>query len=58
MHANDPFRRFQELQQYVGWTDDDARQIQAIAKLLAPDLPILVDVCLWAVTAAVILALT
>jgi signal transduction histidine kinase len=37
------FRRYQELQAYVGWTDADARQIQSVAMLLEPFLPALVD---------------
>src|SRR5438132_1145185 len=43
MQSNNPFRRFQELQQYVGWTDDDARRLSAIADLLEPCLPALID---------------
>jgi PAS domain S-box-containing protein len=37
------FQRYQQLQQYVGWTDDDGRRIQAVAPALAPALPGLVD---------------
>jgi two-component system sensor kinase FixL len=43
MNPDDLFRRYQELQQYVGWTEDDAREIQAVAALLEPHLPALVD---------------
>lgn len=38
-----PFRRFQELQQYVGWTEDDAQRLRAIAELLEPSLSPLID---------------
>lgn len=37
------YRRYQELQQYVGWTEDDARWIQSIAADLEPYLIPLVD---------------
>jgi signal transduction histidine kinase len=37
------YRRYQELQQYVGWTDEDARRVQSVAELLDPYLPALVD---------------
>jgi signal transduction histidine kinase len=37
------YRRYQELQQYVGWTDDDARRVQSIAGLMEPHLPALID---------------
>src|SRR4051812_42376768 len=39
----EPFRRYRELQAYVGWTDDDARLVAATAGLLDPHLPALVD---------------
>jgi signal transduction histidine kinase len=35
--------RYQELQRYVGWTDDDARRVQSIAAALDAMLPALVD---------------
>ncbi|HEY1378549.1 MAG TPA: protoglobin domain-containing protein [Gemmataceae bacterium] len=38
-----PDRRYRELQQYVGWTDDDARRVRSAADLLDPHLPALVD---------------
>jgi signal transduction histidine kinase len=37
------YRRYRELQQYVGWTEDDARCVQATAALLDLSLPALVD---------------
>jgi two-component system sensor kinase FixL len=43
MNSNDPFRRYQELQAYVGWTEEAARQVGALADLLGPYLPALVD---------------
>ena len=30
MNPDDVFRRYQELQTYVGWTDDSARQVAAV----------------------------
>src|SRR5204862_3652078 len=39
----DAFPRYQELQRYVGWTDDDARRVAAVAGLVEPSLPALVD---------------
>lgn len=43
MQSTDPYHRFQELQQYVGWTEEDARRLNAIGTLLEPDLPPLID---------------
>jgi len=43
MNPEDLFRRYQELQQYVGWTEDDARQIRSMAAALGPHLPALID---------------
>jgi signal transduction histidine kinase len=43
MSPDDSFRRYQELQSYVGWTEESARRIAAVADLLAPHLPALVD---------------
>jgi PAS domain S-box-containing protein len=37
------YRRYQELQQYVGWTDEDARRVQSVAEDLEPSLVPLVD---------------
>jgi signal transduction histidine kinase len=39
---DDLHRRYQELQAYVGWSDDDARRVNATAALLDPHLPPLV----------------
>jgi signal transduction histidine kinase len=43
MNAERVFRRYQELQAYVGWTEDDARRVQAVALLLEPYLPGLIE---------------
>jgi signal transduction histidine kinase len=43
MEPDQVYRRYQELQQYVGWTDDDARRVQSAAEALAPALPALID---------------
>jgi signal transduction histidine kinase len=37
------FRRYQELQQYVGWTAEDAGRIQSVARVLEPQLGPLID---------------
>jgi protoglobin len=37
------FRRYQELQSYVGWTEEDARRVQAVAELLEPYLSKLIE---------------
>jgi signal transduction histidine kinase len=37
------YHRYQELQAYVGWTEDDARRVQALAALLDPFLHPLID---------------
>lgn len=37
------YRRYCELQNYVGWTDDDARRVQAVALSLDPFLPELIE---------------
>jgi signal transduction histidine kinase len=37
------FRRYRELQQYVGWTDADAARIQSISALVGPHFGRLVD---------------
>jgi len=34
---------YQQLQQYVGWADDDADRIAAVATLLRPSFPALID---------------
>lgn len=41
--AEQLFRRYQEMQQYVGWTDDDARHVRDAAPLLEPRLPALIE---------------
>lgn len=44
MTPDDRFRRYQDLQRYIGWTDADAANVQAIAGLLAPSLkPLVAD---------------
>ncbi|WP_406695618.1 protoglobin domain-containing protein [Singulisphaera sp. Ch08] len=43
MNTNRLFDRYRELQSYVSWTDDDARRVGAVASLLDPDLPALID---------------
>lgn len=43
MTADDRFRRYQDLQRYVGWTDADAGHIRSVADLLGPHLGPLVD---------------
>ena len=43
MEADDLYRRYQDLQRYVSWTDEDARRINAIAALLDSRLPGLID---------------
>ena len=43
MDAEKLFRRYQELQQYVGWTAEDSRRAQSVAELLRKFLPMLVD---------------
>jgi signal transduction histidine kinase len=37
------FRRYQELQRYVGWSDEDALQMQKLAPLVAPSFAELVE---------------
>ncbi len=43
MNPEELFRRYQELQVYVGWTPEDAQHVQSAAALLEPYLPALVD---------------
>jgi two-component system, NtrC family, sensor kinase len=43
MNGQELYRRYQELQRYVGWTDEDARNVQAVAELLSPSLIPLID---------------
>ncbi len=37
------YRRYQELQQYVGWSEEDAQRVHSVAAALAPFLPALID---------------
>jgi signal transduction histidine kinase len=37
------YQRYQELQRYVGWTDEDAQRVHSVAAALDPCLPALVD---------------
>ena len=37
------YRRYRELQAYVGWTDDDADRVHALVELLEPHLLSLID---------------
>jgi signal transduction histidine kinase len=37
------FARYCELQRYVGWSADDAQRIQAVAAMLMPSLPALIE---------------
>lgn len=43
MSPEEFYRRYQELQQYVGWTEADARRVQSVAALLEPHLKPLID---------------
>jgi signal transduction histidine kinase len=43
MNPDVRFRRYQDLQRYVGWTDDDARNVGSVSVLLGPHLGTLVD---------------
>jgi signal transduction histidine kinase len=43
MDSDDAYRRYRELQAYVGWTDDAARRVAATAGLLEPFLPAMID---------------
>src|SRR5437660_12473367 len=37
------YRRYQELQQYVGWTEEDAQRVHSVAAALDPFLPALIE---------------
>lgn len=39
----DPYRRYQELQQYVGWTDADAQRVKSVGPGLIPTFEALID---------------
>jgi PAS domain S-box-containing protein len=43
VNIEDIYRRYQELQAWVGWTDESARRVAATAELLAPHLTPLID---------------
>jgi two-component system, NtrC family, sensor kinase len=43
MNSDEQFRRYQDLQRYVGWTERDAASVQSVAALLDPHLGSLVD---------------
>ena len=37
------YRRYQDLQAYVGWTDDDAERVRSVSAKLTGHLPALVE---------------
>ena len=43
MNPDELYRRYQELQRYVGWTETDTRQVQSVAGMLEPYLTPLID---------------
>ena len=44
MNPEQLFQRYQELQRYVGWTEQDAERIRTIAPVLEPHLfPLIED---------------
>ncbi len=43
MTPDDRFRRYQDFQHYVDGTDDDAQNVRAVAALLGPHLPAIVE---------------
>ncbi len=43
MNPDEAFERYRELQAYVGWTDEAAGQVAAVAGLVEPYLPALID---------------
>lgn len=43
MDPSELFRRYQELQGYVGWSGVDAQRVQSIQDRLQPVLPALID---------------
>jgi signal transduction histidine kinase len=43
MESEKIFRRYQELQEYSGWTEEDALRVQSIAALMEPYIPSLID---------------
>ena len=43
MSPDELFARYQELQRYVGWTEDDAQRVWTLAPILEPHFPRLID---------------
>ncbi|MCE9527622.1 MAG: hypothetical protein K8R36_16395, partial [Planctomycetales bacterium] len=43
MNPQTLFERYQDLQRYVGWTPDDATRIRAVASLVEPQIPRLIE---------------
>ncbi len=43
MNADDRYRRYQELQEYVGWTEGDARRVRSAASVVEPHLAPLIQ---------------
>ncbi len=43
LNAIDRYCHYQELQQYVGWTEEDARRVHSVADLLTPYFPAIID---------------
>src|SRR5262245_4322841 len=43
MNPEDRYRRYEELQQYAGWMDEDARRVQSLAAMVEPHLKSLID---------------
>jgi|SRR5579884_629017 len=43
VNIEDIYRRYQELQVWVGWTDESARRVAVTAELIAPHLVALID---------------
>jgi hypothetical protein len=43
MNPDEIYRRYQELQRYVGWTDEDAERVRSLGPLIEPHLPELID---------------
>jgi signal transduction histidine kinase len=43
MNPDELYARYQELQAYVGWTDADARRVQAVREVMEPHFPPLID---------------
>ena len=43
MDADELLGRYRELQTYLGWGPDDALRVRAVASVLAPGLPSLID---------------